>query len=87
MLAAVVERERVEMISRRTAGKLLQSFYQILESLAALLIAFEFWTDNLEKAAAYGVFAVYFHLCARQIERGERKWGGAKAWPGESSSP
>ena len=61
------------MISHRTAGKLLLSFYQIMESLAALVMAFQFVTDNFEKAAAYGVLAVYFHLCASQIEIGERK--------------
>ena len=61
------------MISRRTAGKLLLSFYQILESFAMWATAFQLWTDNFEKAAACGVLAVYFHLCASQIERGERK--------------
>ena len=61
------------MISHRTAGELISCAYRILESLAALAMALELLTGSLEKAAAYGVVAIYFHLCGSQIERANRK--------------
>ena len=64
------------MISHRTAGKFISFGYRILESSAVVALVLQLLTDETGKATIFGVLAVYFHLCASQIERGERKQEG-----------